>query len=88
LGIVVASRFQSEYVERRRVGVPMLQKNHHFLFPETYFGSFADFEDELFGDEEDLVQTSDPWILNLETDTHRLFQQKIGLFIHWTDHFG
>lgn len=65
----------------------MLQKNHHFLFPETYFGSLADFEEELFGDEQEFAENSEPWILVLEPKSPLHFQQKIGLFIHWTDYF-
>ncbi len=49
----------------------MLQKNHHFLFPQTYFGSIENFEDELFVDEdvEEIEEESGaPLILLLEME--------------------
>lgn len=64
----------------------MLQKNHHFLFPETFFGSFANFEDECFEDDVDTeIDVSNPWVLVLGSDKTDHFQQKIGLFIHWNE---
>lgn len=61
----------------------MLQKNHHFLFPQTYFGSHEQMESDFF--DEDQTDVIEPWILILENDPTNQFQQKIGLFIHWFD---
>jgi len=63
----------------------MLQKNHHFLFPHTFFGSLSNFDEEL--SEDDLEEVSNPWVLILETDKPVPLQPKIGLFIHWLDDF-
>jgi hypothetical protein len=59
----------------------MLQKNHHFLFPETYFGSLEKMEEE-----DKVDECIHPWILILEQNDLNQFQQKIGLFIHWSEY--
>ncbi len=66
----------------------MLQKNHHFLFPQTYFGSIEDFEEELFEATEDEEEEFShvPWILILESNKPLHSDIKIGLFIHWVDY--
>lgn len=63
----------------------MLQKNHHFLFPQTFFGSLSHFDEDL--SEDDLEDVDNPWILNLEPEKSVPFQPKIGLFLHWLDDF-
>ena len=68
----------------------MLQKNHHFLFPQTYFGSIESIEDVLFEDEEeDEVEEVSishvPWVLVLESDKMNPLDTKIGLYLHWID---
>ena len=67
----------------------MLEKNHHFLFPQTYFGSIENLEDALFEDEEDDEEdevSHVPWVLVLEPKKLSQFDTKIGLYIHWVDH--
>ncbi len=68
----------------------MLQKNHHFLFPQTYFGAIEgpieNIEDELFDEDEEESTSHVPWILVLEPDKMNLLEPKIGLYIHWIDH--
>jgi hypothetical protein len=75
-------------VKGERQGVEMLQKNHHFLFPQTYFGSFEDIEDALFDEEDDEEEDVShvPWVLILEPDKMNQYDTKIGLYIHWIDH--
>jgi hypothetical protein len=68
----------------------MLQKNHHFLFPQTYFGPIEGpietIEDAFFEEEEEEETTSHvPWTLVLEPDKMNPFEPKIGLYIHWGD---
>jgi len=64
----------------------MLQKNHHFLFPQTFFGSLESLEEQLTNEED--LDLNNPWILILESDQTQYFQQKIELFIHWSDDLG
>lgn len=66
----------------------MLQKNHHFLFAQIYFGSFEDLEENWTNAEENEIDLNDPWILVLGANETNHFQQKIGLFINWSDHLG
>jgi hypothetical protein len=64
----------------------MLQNNHHFLFPQIFFGSFEDF-DESSDLEDEEMEVEDSYTLlfdkNLPTRVHR----KIGLYIDWTDDY-
>ncbi len=62
----------------------MLQKHSSPLFcrPMTYFGTYQNVEEELFGEEIDLA---DPWSLALEKELMFSLRQKIGIFIHWHD---
>lgn len=67
----------------------MLQKNHHFLFPQIYFGSLENLQEDLeleFDDDEfDDYEESFPWSIIFDPEHSQLAQQKIGLFIHWVD---
>jgi hypothetical protein len=65
----------------------MLQKNHHFLFPQVYFGPIENFEEEFFSDEEDEEEEIShvPWVLILESDKNAEPAVKSGLYIHWYD---
>jgi hypothetical protein len=66
----------------------MLQKNHHFLFPQTYFGPIEDpIEDPFCEEEEEEEEATShvPWTLVLEPETMNPLQSKIGLYIHWGD---
>ncbi len=65
----------------------MLQKNYHFLFPQTYFGSLENIDEALESDEIDELEIN-PWVLMLETNSPIQIQQKIGVFIHWSEHSG
>jgi hypothetical protein len=65
-------------------GAPMLQKHSSPLFckPTTYFGSYQNLEEEIFGEE---VDFADPWSLALEKELVFSLRQNIGIFIHWSD---
>ncbi|MDE3045284.1 MAG: hypothetical protein KGJ02_01375 [Verrucomicrobiota bacterium] len=71
----------------RKGEVVMLQKNHHFLFPETFFGSLPTFDDDLSASDPIEIDLNHPWVLVLDADKTDLLQQKTGLFIHWNDSF-
>lgn len=61
----------------------MFQKNPLLIFsrPVTYFGSPQDFEMEI----EEIENGKDLLQLGLETDLLYPLQQRIGLFILWSD---
>ncbi len=65
----------------------MLQPNHQFSFPETYFGSLTDLtyvEDSESNEEERIAA---PWILVYEPEIAPQLQQQTGLFINWENYF-
>ena len=67
----------------------MRQNHSHFLFsqPMTYFGAYEHIEVEV--DEEDEEERewnfADSWRTSENAHPHFIIQQKIRLFIHWTD---
>lgn len=65
-----------------------MQLHPHSLFGVTYFGSFENFEEENYDIEMEQENTfNPPWTIILETENVYNFQQKIGLYIRWEDHF-
>jgi hypothetical protein len=62
----------------------MRQDNHHFLFPQIYFGSLAS-TDEPCDMQEDEIDAEDSCILSFDTNGTKTSHQKIGLYIDWTD---
>jgi hypothetical protein len=66
----------------------MLQKNHHFLFPQTYFGPIEPQEIVFFDDQEEDEEeeiSHVPWVLVLESENSTQLDPKIGLYIQWID---
>ena len=66
----------------------MLQQTPYLLFtrPLTFFGTFKQFESEMYQEEEfDVEEFSQQFGCIGDANQVTAFDQKIGLFIHWFD---
>ena len=67
----------------------MLQQTPYLLLtrPLTFFGTFEQFEQEMYQEEEffDVDEFSQQFGCLADANQVRAFDQKIGLFIHWFD---